>query len=546
MLLAAWDEGYFAFAQSIPLIQQFDQSRQRVQPLEKDSVVPFNFRLQSPERSPIPRAIDSIKFTLGGLKIEGVTVFTDSELVPLYQDRVGKTVVLEDVRQIAEKIEEKYRHEGYFLARVFLPPQQVQDGIFTIKVIEGYIGSIQIEGATEEYRLGVYEELEFLLKQKPSKIYSVERALLLLNDLPGIEGGGLLRAGKDIGSTDLVVQLNPIQATNYFNINNQASRSVGPIIGNYTKQFRNILSAFDEITLQFASSADRNELANVSWRYSRPILINGLSISIGSLASNARPGGEFQSLNLESKVITQSIRLRYPLIRSREGSIFVDAGATNVVSRTLKDSDALLQEKHTGQDIAVQGVDLQTRLGATQFSFAYSKANSVNAPLPSVAGFDNDLKKFNYSLKHKINSPSGGIYGQAELIGQSAVKPLLSSERIAFGGGVVGKGFAPSSIVGDRGYGGSLEFGWSSHMLTPWDSPGQLQFFAFRDIARAEQISADGSGSSMFKIRSSGVGLRWQSAEGWKASVYVANPQLAEDQKTLIKEKLYFNVNIPW
>jgi len=545
MLVACWDEGYFAFAQSIPLIQQFDQSRQRVQPLEKEGVIPFNFRLQSPERSPIPRAIDSIKFTLGGLSIEGVTVFTDIQLAEIYQEKIGQTVVLEDVRQIAEKIEAKYRSEGYFLTRVFLPPQQVNDGVFTIKVIEGYIGSIQVEGATEELRLGVFEELEFLLKQKPAKIFNVERALLMLNDLPGTEGSGLLRAGRDVGSTDLVVQLNPIQTTNYFSMNNQASRSVGPVVASYSKQFRNVLNVFDELTLQISSSADRNELANVSWRYSKPILINGLTLSLGSLASNARPGGEFQSLNLESKVITQSVRLRYPLIRSREGSLFVDAGATNVVSRTLKDSDSLLQEKHTGKDLIIQGVDIQSKLGTTQFSLGYSKANSVNAPLPSVSGFDPELKKFNYSLKHRA-STSNGFYGQIDLMGQSATKPLLSSERIAFGGGGIGKGFAPSSIVGDRGYGNSLEIGWSTQMMMPWESPGQIQFFTFRDLARAEQISPDNAGSVLYKLRSSGVGLRLQSAEGWRTSVYYANPQLAEDQKTFIKEKLYFNLSIPW
>jgi len=545
MLMACWDEGYFAFAQSLPLIQQFDQSRQRVQPLETERAIPFNFRLQSPERSPIPRAIDSIKFTLGGIHIEGVTVFTESEIASIYKESIGRTVVLEDVRQISEKIETLYRKEGYFLTRVFLPPQQVKDGVFTIKVIEGFIGSIQVEGATEELRLGVYEELEFLLKQKPARINSVERALLLLNDLPGMEGSGLLRSGREVGATDLVVQLNPIQITNYLNINNQGSRSVGPVIGNYTKQIRNVFNSFDELTLQLASSVDRHELANVSWRYSKPFIFNGLTISFGSLASNARPGGDFQALNLESKVITQSIRLRYPLIRSREGSLIVETGATNVVSKTLKDSEVLLQEKHTGKDLSIQAVDLQTRLGVSQASVTRSKANSVNAPFPTVAGFDTELKKYTYSLKHRIDS-AGGMYGQIEIMGQSATKPLLSSERVAFGGGGIGKGFAPSSIVGDRGYGGSLELGWSTGIAMPWDSTGRMQFFAFRDVARAEQLSPDSAVGVMNKLRSSGLGLRWQSTEGWRTSIYIANPQLAEDQKNFIKEKIYFNFTIPW
>ena len=133
---------------------------------------------------------------------------------------------------------------------------------------------------------------------------------------------------------------------------------------------------------------------------------------------------------------------------------------------------------------------MQSRFGTTQATVSFSRANSVNAPLPSVSGFDGALKKYNYSFKHRVNSASG-LYGQLETTGQSATKPLLSSERIAFGGSAFGKGFPPSSIVGDRGYGNSLEIGWSTQMSGPFSVPGQVQFFAFRDLARAEQISTE-------------------------------------------------------
>ncbi len=71
-LLAGFDEGYFAYAQSVVFPSTADQSRERVPtPITQPSGAPFNFRLQSPERSPIPRAIDSLKFTLGGIRVEG-------------------------------------------------------------------------------------------------------------------------------------------------------------------------------------------------------------------------------------------------------------------------------------------------------------------------------------------------------------------------------------------------------------------------------------------------------------------------------------------
>lgn len=545
-LLAGFDEGYFAYAQSVAFPSTADQSRERVPtPKSQQSAVPFNFRLQSPERSPIPRAIDSLKFTLGGVRVEGSSIYETQDLQNLYAHLIGQTVVLEDVRQIAEKIEEKYKSNGYFLTRVFLPPQQVKDGVFQIRVIEGYIGDIQIEGATQAIRQDIQQRLNLLLNRKPIDLPTVERALLLLNDLPGVQGAGLLRAGRELGATDLLVQLSVLPSTGLITLSNHSSRSIGPVIVNFANQFRSILRDQDELTIQIGTSGNGKELVNATWRYAFLIGHDGLIGSFGALKSRARPGGEFAELNLESRVLSRMARLRYPLIRSRDGSVYAEVGTTNVSSQTFKEEAQLLEEKHTTREASVQVVEARSAVGVTQASVGFSRANAIHAPSPSVANYDPELKKYTYSFKHQLPI-AGGLSAQLEVQGQYAAKPLLSSERIAFGGAGIGRGFAPSTIVGDRGVGGSFELGWNERMTMPWESAGVGQFFVFRDYARTQHIGVAGAEDLDFKLRSSGVGFRWQANDGFRSSIFIAKPQPTDGISNPNKERVYFSVAIPW
>ena len=545
-LLAGFDEGYFAYAQSVVFPSTADQSRERVPtPTLPQGGVPFNFRLQSPERSPIPRAIDSLKFTLGGVRVEGSSIYEAEDLRSFYAHLIGQTVVLEDVRQIAEKIEEKYKSQGYFLTRVFLPPQQVKDGVFQIRVIEGFIGDIQIEGASQEIRQDVQQRLISLLNRKPIDLPSVERALLLLNDLPGVQGAGLLRAGRELGATDLLVQLTVLPATGLITLSNHSSRAIGPVIVNFANQFRSILQDQDELTVQVGASGNAKELVNANWRYAFLIGRDGLIGTVGTLKSRARPGGEFAELNLESRVLSRMARLRYPLLRKRDGSVYAEAGATNVSSQTFKEEAQLLEEKYTTREASVQMVDAKSAFGATQASLGFSRANAIYAPSPSVANFDPELKKYTYNFKHQLPLV-GGLSAQLEVQGQYAAKPLLSSERIAFGGAGIGRGFAPSTIVGDRGVGGSIELGWSERLTLPWESDGIGQFFVFRDYARTHQIGVGTTQDLDYKLRSYGVGFRWQANDGFRSSMFVAKPQTTDGLGNPNKERVYFSLGIPW
>jgi hemolysin activation/secretion protein len=352
----------------------------------------------------------------------------------------------------------------------------------------------------------------------------------------------LLRAGRGLGESALLVQLEEIGSQGLVSINNQSSLAVGPFIVSVAKQFKRIFMDYDELSVQLGTSGDGKELINGSFRYAVPVGRDGLSTSFGTLLSMVKP----QGANIESKVIAQTLRARYPLIRSRSGSLYVDTGVTDISTDTRTVSgQGLFKEKASTRDLALQVVDARTQLGLSQMSVGVSRANSVYTPLP-VYDYDPSLKRYTYSLKH-LYQFDNGFFSQIDVMGQWANRPLLSSERISFGGGTLGRGFAPSSLVGDKGLGASLELGWASRLKLPGDiDEGIGQVYFFRDHAKFYKMSLDGLPTSEEQLGSRGIGFRWQSVSGAKTSVYFAKPDEVDGKPTSATQRMYVNIAIPW
>src|SRR5262249_14415010 len=85
----------------------------------------FDFSIEGPRRSPVPRAVDEIKFQLNGIEINGAMTIPAERFRPLYEDLLGKEVSLSQILDIADAIEAEYRRAGYLLVRAFVPPQRV-------------------------------------------------------------------------------------------------------------------------------------------------------------------------------------------------------------------------------------------------------------------------------------------------------------------------------------------------------------------------------------------------------------------------------------
>ena len=144
--------------------------------------------------------------------------FRPEAFAPLTEPLIGQKAKLSDIIDIADKIEQMYRQHGYVLTRAFVPPQTVSNGVFQINVVEGFVKSAAVSGGNDFQRQEVDNYLQPVTQERPATLGTMERSLLLANDLPGAQASGLLRPSPtEPGASDLLVNLigQPWEATIY-------------------------------------------------------------------------------------------------------------------------------------------------------------------------------------------------------------------------------------------------------------------------------------------------------------------------------------------
>jgi hemolysin activation/secretion protein len=179
--------GKAALAQPVP--GAADAARFQTE-LDKQSIIPQEPGMPStlqgaaPSSMPMPAGADTVLLNLERIDLEGATAYSADELQRIWRDDIGKTVSLARIYEIAGAITDRYRSDGYFLSRAFIPQQEIKDGVVRIGVAEGYIQKVQWEGGAPNSPL-IEAISRRLTSSRPISINKLERQMLLLNDLPG-------------------------------------------------------------------------------------------------------------------------------------------------------------------------------------------------------------------------------------------------------------------------------------------------------------------------------------------------------------------------
>src|SRR5262245_8844490 len=99
--------------------------------------------------APALKAPDSMRFLVKGFRITRSTAFSEDELLPLLKDLVGKELSLDDLQRAADLITRRYRDRGYFVARAYVPAQEIRDGVVEITVLEGRLDRVSVKPVGE-------------------------------------------------------------------------------------------------------------------------------------------------------------------------------------------------------------------------------------------------------------------------------------------------------------------------------------------------------------------------------------------------------------
>jgi len=509
---ALWIESTAANAQSAPAFPEAPQpGRERPIP-EPGPPVQFDFSIPAPRRSPVPRAVDEVPFAVNDITITGTTVYSAEELRPLTVPVIGKTVHLSDIIAVADAIEAKYRGDGYLLTRAFVPAQRVNNGVFHIEIVEGYIGAVSVEGGDEDERASVEKFMVPVLASRPLKLAVIETALLRANEVPGNFASGLLRPSPvEQGASDLVVTLSPLPTTNMLSIDNRGSESTGRWTIEADTAIHSPLGDNGEIFLTGTidpSTTDLNRRYSILGKYVEPIGSQGMTASLSMQDAHGQPGGSIAQLALVTNTVTGGLRVNYPLIATRENKLAIDSGFTVQSSDITALGQAYSHDEWRVADLAVTYQQTGFLSGTSDLSLDVSKGLEIfGASTPGSSNLSRPGGRPDFVKLSTVLRRNQEIYDAFNLavvgIGQYAFSPLLLGEQMNYGGAQVGRGYDPASLTGDNGMGGDIELRYDIH-AERWRLD-LIQPYVFYDVAA---IWSNLGSIQQNKLESAGLGVR--------------------------------------
>lgn len=515
-----------AAAQIIPNVEPGRLQERFEAPKPPESELDAPLIEQGPEI--VPDALDdSIMLNLQAVTVEGVTAFSQAELLPLYEEFLGKEVPLPTVQTIAQRITRFYRNEGYILSRAIVPPQQIDDGQVTIQVLEGFVDEILFEGGEKPNSSVIQEYLAHITASRPLHIDVLERYLLLIDDLAGVRARGTLAPSENTtAASNLIISLNAKSFEGRFGLDNRGSRFLGPLQGDISLSENNQLGIYDQINARIVGSLNWEELKFGALTYSQPIGPWGSSVRAVLSHALTEPGAGLRSLNIEGKSTTVTLSALHPVIRSRTENVNVqfagiwrDSESETLGVNVFEDHIRTLQLGVTYDNAdALRGVN-QLSANFTQGIDVFG-ANDAN-DLVSRSNADPSFSKVELTAS-RFQSLGDGWSAQLSTKMQYAFDPLYSSEEFDVGGQGFGSAYDASEITGEHGVAGRIEAQYRLSNVPEWTD--YMQLYGFYDIGTVWNKDVLIGEEKRDSLSSTGLGARFSLLDDVTSSLEVAMP----------------------
>lgn len=392
-------------------------------------------------------------------KLTGVNHIKLEVLKNLIKVYENKDLNFSQLQEVASLITKKYREQGYFVARAYLPVQDINEGIFEISIIEGNYGEFHLQNNSLVQDNKVQAMLDDIKTKDIISTDTIERAMLLINDTAGVTvTKAQIKPGSTIGTSDFDIET---QASNklegYLVADNYGSRYTGKNRLNGSISVNSPFKIGDKLSLSGVVS-NGADLKNGSLNYEVPLLPNGLKAAIGYTYTKYNLVEEYEKLNTDGDSDVLSASISYPLIRTKNENLYLKGTYYRKNMTDYVDSKVSLDKDINSLELLanyLKNYDL------------FKKPSTFNATASLTAGTlsttdtnadDGRYNKLNLTLSNMtaLNQTFSlsTAFSAQKVLGD---KNLDGSEDISLGGAYGVKAYSSSEQSGENGYIVNLE-----------------------------------------------------------------------------------------
>jgi hemolysin activation/secretion protein len=447
--------------------------------------------IQAPaDARPAMQPDTSLRVTLKSIHFSGVTKFSDAEMQALVKSDIGRELTFADLDAMTARVTKFYRDRGYFIARAYLPQQNLGEGTLEILVLEGHIGKVDVKYNSTGPRIA-QSQLRGLVQDavppsKPVTVSGLERGMLLENDLPNMTARATLIPGASVGTSDLVLEANEAGWFSHDTIeaDNAGSRYSGTGRLGGSANLVSPAGLGDLLSARILTSFDGFNYGRLSW--TTPVTATGLKLGVSGTYTNYRLGGSLEPIGDHGDAQIYSIFSVYPIVRSR----FFNLYETNTYEyKALYDSSnegEISDREIKVVSLGLNGDETDTLNGGGLTTFSGTlgighlnileggSAAAADAITAQTAGSYRKVLLSGSRQQHVVGNWT--VY--ASLSGQYASKNLDSSESFTFGGPSGVRAYPVGEAPADEGLLSTVELRYN--MQAPAHL-GSLQYQLFYD-----------------------------------------------------------------
>ncbi len=486
-----------------------------------------------------PLAAVPLRITPRSFRFVGNTIFDQAHLAGLLVDAVGQPTTFTGLNELANRLGKYYREQGYLLTEVYLPEQvlQTDGGEVTFAVIEARVGRVRVQ-LDETQGSASYARRVLAYNLRPGMLiteYLLDKPVLLLRDLAGMEASASVEPGEKLGEADVTVTVRSLgtQVDAAVGANNHGSGSVAATQLHVDLNVSNALGRGDVFSARLQQGeAGNSQLYRLG--YMVPVGAAGTRLAVNTAHTSYALGRQFAALGASGKADITGLSLTHPLVRARQHNVYGVIGLEHKRFEDLVNTPYNSSERQiVATRLGLLGNHVGAQIGAGSFSSYALTWTAGRLGMDAGTGAidqgsggeraSGSFDKLNLEYQ-RIDYLSREVSLHLNLQSQQAGKNLASAEKMSLGGPNGVRGYPVGEGVGDSGTLINLEY---RHQLPATaalaGAPLSLVLFYDHGVIQFHQDPAGLSTASNLQVLgAAGIGVLAGRSNKFRVSAHLA------------------------
>lgn len=441
-------------------------------------------------------------FQINGVAFSDSVYLSDEELQAVADKYTNRPIAFGDLEQMLADVQTLYTRSGVLTAQAVLPPQDVEDGILRVSLVEAEIETVQIDGLERTSPAFLRRTISLAEGARPD-FEMLEKDLRLYEVMHDISPRLSFEPGTQPGTTIATIsgeETTPYTST--ISLDNFGREETGELRAAYFGRWSSVTGVRDTLSFKLQRSESSQ---SASAGYSRPVNMRGGRVEATLSYSDAEViNGPFSALEIISESFGATLSYRQPF---RIGPFSHWTWETGLAYETS--SSTLLGL--TFSDIEIQEVYAAVTYTARADTYVISATGGVRVGEADTAAISQT--EGGYALLYgslAYTRPLGErLLFETSVLAQYADGENLPVARLFTGGGPdILRGYPNNVRSGDSGVVGRFQLS-GRNTIPLGESDFSARPFGFMDLGLIVPFRPDGGiESDQDFLASFGVGTR--------------------------------------